>query len=221
MTYKLMGGNVSPFVRKVRVFLAEKGIEYDYEQVSPFSPPEGWREISPLGKIPALLDGENVINDSTCICQYIERKNPVPVLIPADDEAYIRALWLEEFIDAGFVPVAGGKVFFPLVVGPMLAKEPPSEEVRADVRKIVAEEFPIFWNYLEKEIAGKEFFVGDALTIADIAVVSIHVNLKHAGIAVDAARWPRLASYVSLMFERPSFKAVIDEETPTWTAKAA
>ena len=77
MTYKIMGANVSPFVRKVRIFMAEKGLEYDLEQVSPFSPPAGWREISPLGKIPALLDGDRIVNDSSCICQYIERKTPL------------------------------------------------------------------------------------------------------------------------------------------------
>ena len=54
MAYRVLGANVSPFVRKVRAFFAEKGVEYELEQVNPFSPPDGWTEISPLGRIPAL-----------------------------------------------------------------------------------------------------------------------------------------------------------------------
>ena len=54
MTYKLMGANVSPFVRKVRVLLAEEGIPYDFEPVIPFSPPPNWPDINQLGRIPPL-----------------------------------------------------------------------------------------------------------------------------------------------------------------------
>ena len=221
MTYKLMGANVSPFVRKVRVMLAEKGIAYDFEPVSPFAPPAGWREISPLGKIPALRDGTKVINDSSVICQYIERKNKAVPMLPSDDDGYIDALWLEEYIDGGFVAVAGGKVFFPLIVGPMVAKAPADAAVRAAAAKVVAEELPIFWAYMEAQLGSKQFFVNHTLTLADIAIASSHVNLLHAGVTVDAARFPQLAAFMARMFARPSFKAVIEEETPVWTLKSA
>ena len=42
MALTVLGGGVSPFVRKVRVFLAEKGLDYQHENVNPFGPPEGW-----------------------------------------------------------------------------------------------------------------------------------------------------------------------------------
>lgn len=221
MTYQLLGANVSPFVRKVRVLLAEKGIDYDYEQVSPFSPPEGWRDISPLGKIPVLRDGDKTVNDSSCICQYLEMKNPgTTPLFPRDTDDYIHAIWLEEFVDAGFVPVAGGKVFFPLVVEPMMSKSAPDAAARDAAAKVVAEEFPAFWDYLESQLGG-DFFVGGALSIADIAVASIHVNLRHAGVSVDASRWPRLAAFLESMFERNTVKPLIEEEAPVWTAQSA
>lgn len=219
MTYKLMGANVSPFVRKVRVLLAEKGIAYDYEPVNPFAPPAGWRDISPLGKIPALQDGSKYINDSSVICQYIERKSPDRPLLPRDDDAYIQTLWLEEYVDGGISPVAGGKIFFPLVVQPMVSRQPPDETTRAAAAKAVAEELPPFWSYLEGQLGGNDFFVGNALTLADIAIASIHVNLRHAQVELDAATFPRLAGFMGRMFARPSFTALIDEETPTWTMR--
>ena len=49
MSLVVLGGSVSPFVRKVRAFLAEKGLDYEHEQVNPFAGPPGWRDISPLG----------------------------------------------------------------------------------------------------------------------------------------------------------------------------
>ncbi len=221
MTYKLMGANVSPFVRKVRVMLAEKGIAYDFEPVSPFAPPPNWRDISPLGKIPALLDGTTVVNDSSVICQYIERKNKAAPMLPADDDGYIQALWLEEYIDGGFVAVAGGKVFFPLIVAPLGTKVAPDATVRAAVAKVVAEELPSFWAYMEAQLGNNTFFVNNTLTLADITVASIHVNLLHAQVKVDGARFPKLAAFLERMFARPSFKALLDEEAPTWTMKSA
>lgn len=221
MTYKLLGANVSPYVRKVRVLLAEKGIAYDFEPVSPFAPPANWRETSPLGKIPAFMDGDKVVNDSTVICQYIERKNKTTPMLPADDDGYIQALWLEEYIDGGMAAVAGGKVFFPLVVAPMRTKSAPDSATRADAAKVVAEELPSFWAYLEAQLGNNQFFVNNSLSLADIAVASLHVNLLHAQVKVDAARFPKLAAFMDRMFLRPSFKALIEEEAPTWTIKSA
>lgn len=221
MTYKLMGANVSPFVRKVRVMLAEKGIAYDFEPVSPFAPPANWREISPLGKIPAFVDGDKVVNDSSVICQYIERKNKTMPMLPADDDGYIQALWLEEYIDGAFVAVAGGKVFFPLIIAPMRSKGAPDAAARADAAKVVAEELPTFWAYLEAQLGNNQFFVNNTLTLADIAVACAHVNLLHAQVKVDGARFPKLAAFMERMFARPSVKALVEEEAPVWTIKSA
>src|SRR5690606_13057171 len=99
MSYKLFGANVSPFVRKVRAYMAEKGLAYEHEPVNPFQPPPNFRSISPLGKIPALLDGDRPLPDSTAICLYLERRHPERPLYPVDDYLYARALWVEEYVD--------------------------------------------------------------------------------------------------------------------------
>ena len=116
MSLTVIGGNVSPFVRKVRVFCAEKGIDYDLEPVNPFAAPDDFREISPLGRIPVLRDGELHVPDSSVICVYLERKHPEPALYPDDTAELARTLWLEEYMDDGVIPKAAGRVFFPLVL---------------------------------------------------------------------------------------------------------
>lgn len=219
MTYQLYGTSVSPFVRKVLVYLTEKNIPFEHEAVNPFAPPDNYREISPLGKIPALRDGNKTLADSSVICQYLERKHTAPAMYPSDDYDYANALWIEEFIDGGFVPKAGGNVFFPLVVAPKMMQQPVTDEIRAAVEKSLTEEIQPMWDYLESEISGKDYFVGDSLTIADITVASIHVNLYHAGIDVDADALPNLARFIQSMHSRPSFANLIGEETPMWSVR--
>ena len=218
MPATLYGANVSPFVRKVRAYLTLKGIDYALEPVNPFDPPAGYRDISPLGKIPAWRDDEVTLADSTVITLYLERRHPTPPLYPRDDAAWARALWLEEYIDSGFAPKAGGGVFFPLVLGPMM-QQPVTDEVRAKVDQVIADDLQPMWAYLESQLGEREFFVGDALSIADLAVASIHVNLWHAGVDVDAAAYPRLAAFLARQFEGAAFKPLIDEEAGTWSRR--
>ncbi len=222
MALTVLGGGVSPFVRKVRVVLAEKGLDYQHEQVNPFTPPPGWRDVSPLGRIPAFRDGDRVINDSSVICAYLERRFPKPALYPSDDYEYARAVWFEEFSDAGMTPVAGPKLFFALVLKPLMGGKP--EPDPADVEaaaKTVAEELPKFWDYLEREIGDREYFVGERLSIADISVASPFVNMRHAGVAPERKRWPKLRAFLDRIHGRPSFKALIEQESPAFGKRAA
>ena len=104
MSLELLGGSVSPFVRKVRVVLAEKGLDYEHEQVNPFAGPPGWRDISPLGRIPAFKDGDRIDQRLVGDRAYLEKTFPTPALYPSDPYDYARALWFEEFMDGGVVP---------------------------------------------------------------------------------------------------------------------
>jgi len=69
MSVTLYGVPLSPFVRKVRLCLQEKGLDYQLETVMPFTPPDWYYAINPLGRIPALKDGDCTLADSSVICQ--------------------------------------------------------------------------------------------------------------------------------------------------------
>jgi glutathione S-transferase len=217
----VLGAGVSPFVRKVRVVLAEKGLDYTHEPISPFAPPQGWREISPLGRIPAFRDGEHVINDSSVICQYLERRFPKPALYPADDLEFARALWLEEYADGGIVPIFGPKLFRALVLQPLLTQKPVDKDSEAAAEKSWNEELVPYFEYLECQLGDEEFFVGGRLTIADISIASPFVNARHAGFAPARSRFPRLRAFLERIWKRPSFQKSIDEETPVFGKRAA
>ena len=203
------GAHVSPFVRKVRAFLAEKNIPYELDPVVPFGAPPEFKKMSPLGRIPAFRDGDRTLADSSVICAYIERTHPTPALYPSDPYDYARALWFEEYADGGMVTVVGPKIFFQKFVAPRFFNRATDE---AMVQKAVDEELPPLFDYLEGEVGDREFLVGDAISIADIGVSTQFVNLRHVGVSVDPGRWPKLAAYVARMHARPSFKGLIEEE---------
>ena len=112
MAFKIIGDGLSPFVRKTRVFFAEKGIPYEHEPLIPFNVPAEYKKKSPLGKIPCLEHDGRALPDSSVICAYVEKIQPQPALYPSDPWDYARALWLEEYIDGGFVPAVMAPVFF-------------------------------------------------------------------------------------------------------------
>jgi glutathione S-transferase len=144
------------------------------------------------------------------ICDYLEHKFPTPALYPSDPYQRARALWYEEYADSILAPTVGAGLFFERVVKRIMKGQPDESVCQATL----TQKLPPLFDYLEKEIADKEFFAGGAFSIADIAVATMIVNFEHAGEAVDAAHWPKLAAFVKRVHERPSFKTCIEEERP-------
>ena len=206
----VFGVPISPFVRKVRVAHAEKGLPYDLDPVMPVNVSADYRKKSPLGKVPAYQDGDKILADSSVICAYLEKVHPKPALYPSDPYDYARALWFEEYADGGLVPIMGAKVFFQKVVAPRFFNQPTDEAV---VKKALEEELPPMFDYLESQLApGATTLVGKQFTIGDIGIGSQFVNFFHCGCGVDPKRWPKLAAYLAAVHERPSFRDLIAEE---------
>jgi glutathione S-transferase len=201
----LYGVGGSPFVRKVRVVCAEKGITYDHEPVFPGTVD---RQVSPLGKIPAWKDERGALSDSSVICAYLERVKPEPAVYPKDAYEYARALWFEEYGDTALLGVFGPKIFFKKVVGPRFMGQ---KFEQAEIDKAWTEEAPPLLDYLESQLTG-DWLVGKSFSIADISVGSEFVNLHLAGYRADAKRWPKVAAYVARVHARPSFAALIKED---------
>jgi glutathione S-transferase len=204
----LYGVSLSPYVRKVLIFAAEKGIALELKPVGLGQPDPEFRAVSPFGKMPGFADGDFRISDSTAIVTYLEAKYPEQALFPADPAERARAVWYEEFVDTIMVP-SGAKVFFNRVVAALIGRE--GDLAVAD--KALAEEMPPLYDYLESVVPdGEGWLVGDRLSIADISVASVCVNMMHCGGSPDRARYPKLTAYVQRWFERPSLQPIIARE---------
>lgn len=211
----LYGVKGSPFVRKVQVALSEKGLDYDLQAVSIFPPPDWFATISPALRIPVLRDRSigqegraGTLPDSSVICAYLERKYPEPALYPADTFLYARALWFEEYADTELASLIGTGMFRPLIVAALLGKEPDVDTARNTFR----DKLPPLFDYLNEELEGREYLVGDSFSIADIALGCQLVNLRHTGAVIDNARWPALAAYEARLLQRPSLATCLAEE---------
>ncbi|MBE3604499.1 glutathione S-transferase family protein [bacterium] len=202
---KLLGAYGSPFVRKVKVVLDEKGLKYEHEQVVPFPATPEFRKVSPLGKIPAFVDGDKALADSSIICAYLEKTHPSPALYPSDPYEYARALWFEEYGDSGLAPIIGGKMFFNRIIGPRIMKKPFDDAL---YQQAVEKDLPPMFDYLENQIAG-DYLAGGMFSIADLAIATQFVNYRFAGGALDASRWPKLTAYLERTHARPKFAAAI------------
>ena len=213
----LHGVCASPYVRKVKVVLAEKRIACDLNHLMPPEAREKHTDKSPLGKIPFFEDGDFVLPDSSCIVAYLERKHPEPPIYPADPEEYGRALWYEEYADTRLWDEALHAPFMQRIVMPMYGEETDEDEVQ----RTLAEGVPGIFDYLEGQVHGREYLAGDRFSIADIAVVSPFVNFFHAGEAIDTSRWPDLATYVERIQSRDSFQACLNEDQALFSSASS
>lgn len=202
------GSSLSPFVRKVLVFAAEKGIEVENLPLPPGTEDEDFMAASPFRKIPALRDGDFAISDSSAIIAYLEALKPEPNLIPTDPRARARAIWYDEFMDT-ILFECGRKMFFNRVVARLMGRQGDLEEADRAER----EELPPLLAYLEGVIPEGGFLVEDRLTLADIAIACPFVNFRHMRVTVDEALHPKLYAYVTALLARPSFAPLIERET--------
>ncbi len=204
----LYGSTLSPFVRKVVAFASEKGIELGLKPVGLADPDPEFRAASPFRKMPALVDGDYKLADSSAIIHYLEAVQPEPALIPADPKLRGKTIWFDEFADT-LLFACGAKMFFNRIVAPRFLGRDGDLEA-ADVAE--RDELPPLLDYLEGVVPESGYLVGDRLTLADIAVASPFINLEHCGVAVDVARYPRLTAYLAPILARPSFAASIESE---------
>ncbi|MFL6730163.1 MAG: glutathione S-transferase family protein [Sphingomicrobium sp.] len=206
----LYGSSLSPFVRKVLGYAGEKGIELDVQPTGFPNPTADYLEASPFRKMPALRDGHYTLSDSSAIIHYLEAKHPEPTLIPSDPKLRGRTIWFEEFADTILV-TCGAKIFFNRIVAPrFLGREGDAEAAR----QAELNDLPPILDYLEKTVPGDDgYLVGDALTLADIAVAGPFANFRHTGTKVCPDRYPRTVAYVGRILDRPSFAPWIERET--------
>ena len=204
--FLIYGSPVSPFVRKVLATAIEKGAGFDVEPVNVMSMPDWFIDISPMKRIPVLRDRsvgtegeEGTIADSSAICAYIEKKHPEPALYPADAYAHGRALMIEEYADTVLAPAVGLGIFRPVFFSIVQGKEPDLDTAKA----AWADKVPPALDYLESALGESDYFAGDAVSIADIAVACCFMQASMvANTPLD--NWPRLATLLERMKARPS-----------------
>ncbi|MEZ0244274.1 MAG: glutathione S-transferase family protein [Sphingomonas sp.] len=211
----IIGSYVSPYVRKVTVALDIKGVKFEIDPIVPFYGDAEFSRLSPLRRIPVLVDGDLVLNDSTVIAEYVDEAYPDPPLMPRSPDDRARARWIEEYADSRLCDLIIWQLFYRRVIAPRVHKLPTDEALLAKVLEV---ELPEAMDWIEAR-APADGFLFDHLCTADITVAAVFRNAFLAGWTIDPARWPRMAAWVARVWEVPAFARSIRLEQIMMTTR--
>ena len=200
----VIGGYVSPYVRKVLVALELKGIPYEVDPIIPFFGDDRFSELSPLRRIPVLIDGDLALADSSVICQYLEDRWPEPALYPRDVADRARARWLEEYADSRMGDVVIWQLFNEVTINPYVFGVPTNQPL---LDKTLASDLPGILDYLETQAPASGFLFGEP-SIADVSVAVFFRNAAFARWKPDPARWPKAVAWIERTLALPAFAAL-------------
>lgn len=204
------GSALSPFTRKVVLSAMEKGIAFESRDLNPYSPPDDFKSMNPLKRVPIVQDGEFTLADSSAICGYLEAKySATQALFPTEPMAYGHALWIEEYADTALFTDISEGVFRPIFINQFLGKPVDHATVESALSKAI----PIRLHYLENQLEDRTWFAGDRLTVADLSVYSQMVNLLHAGHLPSSDSYPRLMAHFKQIQARPTAEILHRSET--------
>jgi glutathione S-transferase len=198
---RIIGSFVSPYVRKVLACMNLKGLRYEVDPITPFYGSDEFERLSPLRRIPVLVDGDFHVSDSSVICAYLDETYSGHPLFPADPKERARARWFEEFADSRLGDIFIWGLFYQKIVHPIVWGEPGDQR---RIEKSLKEDIPAALDYLERELPADGFLFGD-IGAADISVASFFRNGAYAGFETDAARWPHTAAFVDRTLSHPCF----------------
>ncbi|MEH6564477.1 MAG: glutathione S-transferase family protein [Halopseudomonas sp.] len=208
MALTLYGAILSPFVRKIRIQLAEQQIEYQHQHIPPRGKPDWYTEISPLGRIPAIKDGDFTLADSAVIGQYLQDSRGGEPLYGTTPVQSARVRWLEKYADYELAPFSTFAVFFQRVVAPNYGEQTDQALIDAALQQ----HLPPLLDYLESELGNGPYFLGQQFSMADIAVSCQLINMAHGGELIDEYRWPGLSSLLSRVTSRSSVSGLLPAE---------
>jgi glutathione S-transferase len=200
---KIYNSSTAPNPRRVRVFLAEKGIQVPYEEVDLVKAvnrgPE-FRKKNPLATVPVLeLDDGTCISESVAICRYFEKLDPNPSLfgVDAKDQALVE-MWNRRIEFAVLQPIADAFRQRHEFFNGRIRQVPEY----AEAQRLNAEDG---LKWLDEERVNRRYIAGDQFTIADItAMIAVDFG-KVSKIAIKPEQ-RNLARWHAEVAARPSAK---------------
>jgi glutathione S-transferase len=188
---KLYFNPLSPNVRRVRLTAAVLGIELE-EKLLDFSKGEHknpeYLALNPNGAVPTLVDGDFVLTESRSIMQYLASKKPESGLLPKDEAARADVTRWQFWDSSHFSPQLGTYTFEKLIKGMVGLGEP-------DVAKLneALVNFRRFGAVLNQRLEGRQYIVGNGLTLADLTVASSLMYAKQT--EVPLAEFPNVEKW--------------------------
>ena len=200
---KLIASLTSPYVRKIRIVLAEKKIDYDLVLDSPWAEANQVAGLNPLGKVPVLvLDDESTLYDSRVIAEYLDTVAPNNRLIPASGRERISVKRWEALAD-GTMDAAVAEF--------LESRRPDGERSPSWIERQRGKTTRAL-KAMSDELGEQPWCHGNGLSLADIAV---GCALGYASFRLPDARWsdqyPNLSYLYEKLMQRPSFADTVPQ----------
>ncbi len=201
---KLFASLTSPYARKIRILLAEKGLPFELVVDSPWEANTRIPALNPLGKVPVLItdDGEAFF-DSPVIADYLETLRAEPAMLPADAREAVRVRQIEALAD-GITDAA--------VAALLESRRPDGQRSEAEIAR-QKDKIARGLVELAKRADGHDWLHGGRFSLADVAaaVALAYLDLRHPDLDWRSSH-PALGSFAEKMFARQSFA---DTKPPT------
>ncbi|HEY5961125.1 MAG TPA: glutathione S-transferase family protein [Polyangiaceae bacterium] len=203
MTIQLFHSFTSPYARKARVVLIEKGIPFDAIDVATSA--EQASRYNPLGKVPTLvLDDGTVLFDSTVIVEALDALHPNPRLIPENP--------MQRALVRRWEAVADGicDVLIPVILD---ARRPEPQQDRVFAEKMLGK-VRAGLDFVQEQVKGQKFLHGEDFTLADIAITSMlgYLNLRRPDLLAEG--YPELHRYSAEQLRRASLRDTVPPNLP-------
>lgn len=207
---KLYAFSLSPFCRKVRLTLAEKGIEVDLIETRPWDKPADVVRLNPASETPVFVEADGgAVVDSMAICEYLEEVYPQRPLLPEAVFERAETRRLIGWFDGRFRIDVTEKILTEKVLRRLRRSgEPDSRRVReggAALREHLGHV-----NWLAEH---RNWLAGDALSLADFAAAGHLSVLDYLG-EVNWANFPEAATWYARIKSRPAFRALLADRVP-------
>lgn len=199
---KLYMNPMSPNVRRVRLTAAVLGLQLEERKLDfakgEHKNPE-YLALNPNGAVPTLVDGDFVLTESRAIMQYLASKKPESGLLPRDEQQRADVTRWQFWDSSHFSPQIGTLVFEKLIKAMMGMGDP-------DQRKIddAIAGFRRFGAVLNKRLEGKQYVVGNALTVADLTLASPLMYAKQCEVPVG--EFPNIQSWFNRISDMDAWK---------------
>jgi len=190
----VVGSYLSPYVRKLLAVMNLKGLDYRIDPIAGFFGSDAFSELSPLRRIPVLIDDQVTLCDSTVICEYLEERYPQRPVLPTGAADRARARWLEEYADTRLGEVFIWQLFWQRAIKPRVFGQPTDD---ATLQRALEVEIPQVLGYLESQLPAEGYLFGEQPMLADLAIAVHFRNAAFLRWQVDAQRWPRCAGFVA------------------------
>ncbi len=183
----LFSGHTDIYSHRVRIVLAEKGINVEYHYVDSDNKPEDLIDLNPYNSVPTLVDRELVLFDSQVIMEYLDERFPHPPLMPVDPVSRARSRQMLYRIQ---------RDWYGLVDNLSSQDSSGKLEARAALRDALSTVAPIFEQ--------KEFFMSDEISVIDCAIAPILWRLGSFDIQLPSQA-KAVYDYAERLFERETF----------------